>query len=154
MTDGTMTDIADKPPSDPSDPWNPAVDKFRYPLWRPPLGGVIVGPNEVARRIRDTAVLPENVIDYIIRTELKPRGLVLGHLAAALFMSRSTLTVIQRGDRSLTPDEALRLERLFGRPAEDFMAIQAAYELAQVRAVAAAPGAPYPLIEPLPATPA
>ena len=54
-------------------------------------------------------------------------------LAKWLGVSFPRLNLILHGKRSITPDTALRLERIFGKRAEFWLDAQAAYEIDQVK---------------------
>lgn len=66
---------------------------------------------------------------------LKPLGLSAGMAASRMGVPRTRIErLLGRGTR-MTPDTALRLERLFGMPAEFWLNLQARYDLLTARAV-------------------
>jgi addiction module HigA family antidote len=75
-------------------------------------------------------VHPGTILD---REVLQPRKLTQSQLADALGISLVRLNALVGGRRGMTPDTALRLERVIGIPAEKWIALQAAYDLAEAR---------------------
>lgn len=59
----------------------------------------------------------------------KPLGLSVRAAAAALHVPRSRLSKIVKGQRGITADTALRLERYFGSEALGWLNLQSAYDL-------------------------
>ena len=53
--------------------------------------------------------------------------------AAGLGVTRQQLYNVLKGKSAITPEMAVRLEKAFGGPAEMWLRMQAAYDLAQVR---------------------
>ena len=71
----------------------------------------------------------------IVREDCLPAlDLTIGAAAEALGVSRQTLDRIVNGRGSLTPDVAIRFEKVFGSSAETWLRLQLAYDLAQARA--------------------
>lgn len=71
----------------------------------------------------------------IIRSEfLEPLGITQYRLAIDLNIPHSRVTAIVRGNRSITPDTALRLSRYFGTSAEFWIGLQNEYDLRKIRA--------------------
>lgn len=71
----------------------------------------------------------------IIRSEfLDPLGITQYRLAIDLNIPHSRVTAILRGNRSITPETALRLGRYFGTSAEFWIGLQNEYDLRKVRA--------------------
>ena len=69
-----------------------------------------------------------------IRTELiGPAGLTVTAAAAALHVSRPTLSSLLNSKAGLSGDMALRLEKAFGIRMETLMRMQSSYEIAQTR---------------------
>ena len=62
--------------------------------------------------------------DYI-----KPMGVSVRAVAMALHVPYSRLSEITKGERGVSADTALRLERYFGSEAKGWLNLQAAYEL-------------------------
>lgn len=60
---------------------------------------------------------------------LEPLKLTITEAAAALDVSRKTLSGIVNGRASITPEMAVRLDMAFGKSAESWLAYQAAYDL-------------------------
>lgn len=73
-------------------------------------------------------------------------------IAERMGISRRRLNEILSRDRSITPDTALRLARLLGSPAEEWLALQAAWDLHQLRRDPRV-GRALRRIEPLPSRP-
>jgi addiction module HigA family antidote len=69
-----------------------------------------------------------------IRTEIiAPTGLSVTAAAAALGVSRPTLSSLLNGKADLSGDMALRLEKAFGVKMDTLMRMQSAYDIAQTR---------------------
>ena len=68
-----------------------------------------------------------------IRDELEARGWTQGDLASILGRSMRLVNEIVMGKRGITPETAKGLAAAFGTPAQDWLNLQAAYNLAQVR---------------------
>src|SRR5713226_1974484 len=64
---------------------------------------------------------------------LKPLGLSQVELAEKLGVSYLRINELVRGKRGVTPDKALRLERLFGMEAQFWLNLQLAWDLYQVQ---------------------
>lgn len=64
---------------------------------------------------------------------LEPLGLSANALALALRVPAPRISELVRGRRGVTPDTALRLAVAFGTPAEFWMGLQAAHDLAAAR---------------------
>ena len=59
-------------------------------------------------------------------------GLTITDAAAALGVTRTTLSELVNGKRGISPEMAVRLSKVFGGSAESWLTQQAQYELAQV----------------------
>lgn len=70
---------------------------------------------------------------YLRERYLEPLGLTPSELADRCGMPRSRVSEILTGKRRITADTAHRLAQLFRMEPEAWMALQAAYDLAQVR---------------------
>lgn len=71
----------------------------------------------------------------IIKEDCLPElGLTVGEAATALGVSRQTLDKIINGRSGVTPDMAIRFEKIFCSSAETWLHMQLAYDLAQARA--------------------
>ena len=69
-----------------------------------------------------------------IRTEIvEPAGLTVTATAAALGVSRPTLSSLLNGKAGLSGEMALRIEKAFGVKMDTLMRMQSAYEIAQTR---------------------
>ena len=60
---------------------------------------------------------------------LRPLGISQSAFAVRLGVSYPRLNEIVRGKRSVTPDTALRLERVLGMPADFWLRLQADWDL-------------------------
>jgi antitoxin HigA-1 len=63
---------------------------------------------------------------------IEPLGLNLTDAATALGVTRNTLSELVHGKRSVSPEMAVRLEKVFGGSAESWLLQQAQYDLAHV----------------------
>ncbi|HEY1849860.1 MAG TPA: HigA family addiction module antitoxin [Candidatus Binataceae bacterium] len=71
---------------------------------------------------------------HFIRTEIVgPAGLSVTAAAAALRVSRPTLSSLLNGRASLSGEMALRIEKAFGMKMDTLMRMQSAYDIAQTR---------------------
>jgi addiction module HigA family antidote len=69
-----------------------------------------------------------------IRTEIiVPSGLSVTVVAAALGVSRPTLSSLLNGKAGLSGDMALRIEKAFGVKMDTLMRMQSSYDIAQTR---------------------
>jgi len=69
-----------------------------------------------------------------IRTEIiGPAGLSVTAAAAALGVSRPTLSSLLNGKAGLSGDMALRIEKAFGVRMDTLMRMQSSYDIAQTR---------------------
>src|SRR6184192_3542721 len=69
-----------------------------------------------------------------IRTEIiEPAGLSVTAAAAALQVSRPTLSSLLNGKADLSGDMALRIEKAFGVKMDTLMRMQSAYDIARTR---------------------
>jgi antitoxin HigA-1 len=69
----------------------------------------------------------------VLRQCIEPLELTITQ-AAALGVTRTTLSELVIGKRGISPEMAVRLSKVFGGSAESWLTQQAHYELAQVRA--------------------
>jgi antitoxin HigA-1 len=65
---------------------------------------------------------------------LEPLGLTVTAAAKALGVSRQALNNLIHGQAAISPEMAVRLDKAFGGGAETWLRLQAAYDLAQVKA--------------------
>ena len=70
----------------------------------------------------------------VLRQCIEPLGLTITQAAAALGVTRTTLSELVNGKRGISPEMAVRLSKVFGGSAESWVVQQAQYELAQVQA--------------------
>lgn len=71
--------------------------------------------------------------DVLSENFLKPLGINIGALALALHVPANRLGAIVKGERSVTPDTALRLARYFGTSAEFWINLQALHDLTKAK---------------------
>lgn len=74
----------------------------------------------------------------VLKDELEARSLSAHALAIALRLPASRIGQIIRGQRSITPETALRLARYFGGSAAIWLRLQMSYDLARAEAKLAA----------------
>ena len=70
----------------------------------------------------------------MLRQCIEPLGLSITDAAAALGVTRTTLSELVNEKRGISPEMAVRLSQVFGGSAETWLVKQAQYDLAQVRA--------------------
>src|ERR1700693_2218013 len=70
----------------------------------------------------------------ILQECIEPLGLSITDAAAALGVTRNTLSELVNGKRGISPEMAVRLEKVFGGSAESWLVQQAQYEPAPGRA--------------------
>lgn len=63
---------------------------------------------------------------------IEPLGLSITDAAAALGVTRNTLSELVNGKRGISPEMAVRLETVFGGSAESWLVQQAQYDLVHV----------------------
>lgn len=64
---------------------------------------------------------------------IEPLGLTITDAAAALGVTRNTLSELVHGKRGISPEMAIRLSKVFGGSEDGWLIQQAHYDLAQVR---------------------
>ena len=64
---------------------------------------------------------------------IEPLALSITEAAAALGVTRNTLSELVNEKRGISPEMAVRLEKAFGGAADTWLRVQANYDLAQVR---------------------
>ena len=69
----------------------------------------------------------------MLRQCIEPLGLSITDAAAALGVTRTTLSELVNGKRGISPEMAVRLSKVFGGSAESWLVQQAQYDLALVR---------------------
>ncbi len=67
--------------------------------------------------------------EILLEDYIKPMRVSVRAVATALHVPYSRLSEITSGERGVTADPALRLERYFGSEAKGWLNLQAAYEL-------------------------
>jgi addiction module HigA family antidote len=67
--------------------------------------------------------------EVLLEDYIKPMGISVRAVAMALHVPYSRLSEIIKGQRGVSADTALRLERYFGSEAKGWLNLQAAYEL-------------------------
>ena len=65
---------------------------------------------------------------------IEPSGLTITQAAAALGVTRNTLSELANGKRGISPEMAVRLSNVSGGNAESWLVQHAQYDLAHVRA--------------------
>jgi antitoxin HigA-1 len=70
---------------------------------------------------------------FVLRQCIEPLGLSITQAAAALGVTRTTLSELVNEKRGISPEMAVRLFQVFGGSAESWLVQQAQYDLAQVR---------------------
>ena len=65
---------------------------------------------------------------------IEPLGLTITQAAAALGVTRTTLSELVNGKRGISPEMAIRLAQVFCGSAQSWITQQAHYELAQIPA--------------------
>jgi len=69
----------------------------------------------------------------VLRQCIEPSGLTITDAAAALGVTRNTLSELVNGKRGISPEMAVRIAKVFGGTEEGWLAQQAQHDLAQVR---------------------
>jgi addiction module HigA family antidote len=69
-----------------------------------------------------------------MRQCIEPLNLTITDAAAALGVTRTTLSELVNGKRGISPEMAVRLSKVFGGSAETWLIQQAHYDLAHVPA--------------------
>jgi antitoxin HigA-1 len=68
-----------------------------------------------------------------LRDDIEVLGLSVAEAAAGIGVTRQQLYNVLSGKHAITPEMALRLEMAIGGTADSWLAMQAAYDLAQLR---------------------
>ena len=71
----------------------------------------------------------------VLRECIEPLGLSITAAAAALGVTRTTLSELVNGKRGISPEMAVRLSKVFGGSAESWLVQQAQYDLARLPAI-------------------
>jgi antitoxin HigA-1 len=70
----------------------------------------------------------------VLRQCIEPLGLTITQAAAALGVTRTTLSELVNGRRGISPVMAVRLSKVFGGSPESWLTQQAHHDLAQIQA--------------------
>jgi len=68
----------------------------------------------------------------VLRECIEPLGLTITEAAAALGVTRNTLSELVNGKRGISPEMAVRLSKVFGGTEQGWLVQQAQYDLAHV----------------------
>ena len=71
---------------------------------------------------------------FVLRECIEPLGLTITAAAAALGVTRTTLSELVNEKRGISPEMAVRLSKVFGGSAESWLTQQAHYDLTKVQA--------------------
>ncbi len=77
---------------------------------------------------------PPHPGDMVLRECIEPLGLTITAAAAALGVTRTTLSELVNGKRGISAEMAVRLSKVFGGSAVSLLTQQAQYDLAHIRA--------------------
>jgi antitoxin HigA-1 len=69
----------------------------------------------------------------VLQECIEPSGLSITDAAAALGVTRNTLSELVNGKRGISPEMAIRLSKVFGGTEQGWLVQQAQYDLAHVR---------------------
>jgi addiction module HigA family antidote len=86
------------------------------------------------RRLTMPMKNPPHPGGLVLRQCIEPLGLSITDAAAALGVTRTTLSELVNKKRGISPEMAVRLSKVFGGSAESWLTQQAHYNLAQVHA--------------------
>ena len=75
------------------------------------------------------AMRPVHPGEILLEDYIKPLGISVNALSKALHVPYSRLREVVDGNRGVTADTALRLERYFGSEAQGWLNLQTAYDL-------------------------
>ena len=76
---------------------------------------------------------PPHPGSVVLHDCIEPLGLTITDAAAALHVTRTTLSELVNGKRGISPEMAVRLEQVFGGSAESWLVQQVQYDLARVK---------------------
>jgi len=77
---------------------------------------------------------PPHPGSVVLHDCIEPLGLTITEAAAALGVTRTTLSELVNGRRGISPEMAVRLSKVFGGSAESWLIQQAHYDLTRVPA--------------------
>ena len=72
---------------------------------------------------------------FVLRQCIEPLGLTITDAAAALGVTRTTMSELVNGRRGISPEIAVRLFKVFGGSTESWLVQQAQYDLAHRREI-------------------
>jgi addiction module HigA family antidote len=90
----------------------------------------------ITTRHRDGPMMmknPPHPGSVVLRQCIEPLGLTITGAAAALGVTRNTLSELVNEKRGISPEMAVRLSKVFGGTEDGWLVQQAQYDLAQVR---------------------
>jgi len=76
---------------------------------------------------------PPHPGNVILHDCIEPLGLTIIDAAAALHVTRTTLSELVNGKRGISPEMAMRLEQVFGGSAESWLVQQVQYDLSRIK---------------------
>ena len=76
---------------------------------------------------------PQHPGVVVLQECIEPLGLTITDAAAALGVTRNSLSELVNGKRGISPEMAVRISQVFGGTEEGWLVQQAHYDLAQVR---------------------
>ena len=76
---------------------------------------------------------PPHPGSVVLHDCIEPLGLTITEAAAALHVTRTTLSELVNGKRGISPQMAVRLEQVFGGSAESWLVQQVQYDLARIK---------------------
>jgi antitoxin HigA-1 len=76
---------------------------------------------------------PPHPGSFVLRQCIEPLGLTITQAAAALGVTRTTLSELVNEKRGISPEMAVRLSKVFGGSAATWLTQQGLYDLARVR---------------------
>ena len=77
--------------------------------------------------------IPPHPGTVVLHDCIEPLGLTITDAAAALHVTRTTLSELVDGKRGISPEMAVGLEQVFGGSAESWLLQQLQYDLAQMK---------------------
>ena len=93
----------------------------------------LIMPTTTERNKPVTMKNPPHPGGVVFRQCIEPLGLSITDAAAALGVTRNTLSELVNEKRGISPEMAVRLSKVFGGTEEGWLVQQAQYDLAQVR---------------------
>ena len=75
---------------------------------------------------------PPHTGGYVLSQCIEPLGLTITQAAAALGVTRTTLSELVNEKRGISPEMAVRLSKVFGGSAESWLVQQVQYDLAHL----------------------